>query len=63
LCNRIWRAEEWIEEWTEGIIVPIRKKGEGDRVGDYRGVTLTPALYKIYAMVLGGRLEEEEEER
>jgi len=59
LCNRIWKGEEWIEEWTEGIIVPIRKKGEGDRVGDYRGVTLTPALYKIYAMVLGGRLEEE----
>jgi len=62
LCNRVWRGEEWIEEWTEGIIVPIRKKGEGDRVGDYRGVTLTPALYKIYAMVLGGRLEEELEE-
>lgn len=24
------------------------KKGEGERVEDYRGVTLMPTLYKVY---------------
>jgi len=28
ICDRIWKGEEWIEEWCEGIVVPIRKQGE-----------------------------------
>ncbi|XP_011687015.1 PREDICTED: golgin subfamily A member 6-like protein 22 [Wasmannia auropunctata] len=62
LCNRIWRGEEWIEEWSEGLIVPVRKKGDGDKVEDYRGVTLMPSIYKIYAYILAERLEKEVEE-
>jgi len=62
ICKRIWEGEEWIDEWNEGIIVPIRKQGEGEKVEEYRGVTLMPTLYKIYAMILGERLEREVEE-
>jgi len=35
MCNRVWKGEKWIEEWNEGI-VPIRKKGEGEKVEEYR---------------------------
>lgn len=38
LCNRVWRWEGRIEEWSEGIIVPIVKNGEGTRVEEYRRV-------------------------
>lgn len=31
--------------------VPIRKRGQGEEVGDYRGVIII-ALYKIYVEVL-----------
>lgn len=61
LCNRVWRGEGWIEDWSEGIIVPVVKKGEGTRVEEYRGVSLTPTLYKLYASVLAKRLREEVE--
>jgi len=61
-CNRIWKGEDWIEEWSEGIVVPIKKKGEGEKVEEYRGVTLMPTLYKVYAMILGERLERDIEE-
>ena len=62
-CNRIWKGEGWPEKWKEGIVVPILKKGEGKEVGDYRGVTLMPSLYKIYAMVLAERIRREVEEK
>lgn len=62
ICNRIWKGEKWLEEWNEGIIVPIRQKGEGDKVEDYRGVTIMPTLYKVYARILGEKLEREVEE-
>ena len=61
LCNRVWRREGWPEEWREGVVVPVLKKGAGDKVEDYRGITLTQTAYKVYASVLAERLREEVE--
>ncbi|KAL6420494.1 hypothetical protein ACFW04_013829 [Cataglyphis niger] len=41
ICNRVWKGEGWIEEWNEGVIVPILKKEEGERVEEYRGGRLS----------------------
>lgn len=62
-CNRVWKGEEWPKGWMEGEIVPIVKRGEGNRVQNYRGITLMASSYKIYAMVLAGRLKEEIESK
>lgn len=51
----------WPEEWREGVVVPMVKKGDGGKVLNYRGVTLT--AYKVYATVLTERLREEAEEK
>jgi hypothetical protein len=45
------------------MIVPIVKRKEGERVEDYRGVTMMPTLYKVYVSVLTERLREEVEEK
>lgn len=44
-------------------MVPIVKKGEGKKVEDYRGITLTQTAYKIYTAVLAERLREEVERK
>lgn len=62
-CNRVWRGEEWPDAWKKGVIVPIINKGEGERIEEYRGVTLVSTLYKVYTTVLAGRLKKELEER
>lgn len=61
LFNKVWRGEGFPKEWQEGLIVPIRKKGGGKKTSDYRGITLMPTLYKIYAQILARRLEKEVE--
>ena len=61
ICNRVWKGEGWVEEWREGVVVPVVKRGAGKRVEDYRGVTLTQTAYKVYASVLAERLREEVE--
>ena len=61
ICRKVWDGEGWPQVWREGIIVSLAKKGGGTRVQEYRGVTLMPTLYKIYAAVLVGRLEQEVE--
>jgi len=58
-CNRIWKGESWLEEWKEGIIMPIIKKGEGEKVEEYREVTMLTSLYKVYVSVLAEKLNKE----
>ena len=41
ICKRVWRGEGWVEEWREGVVVPMLEKGSGKKVEDYRGITLT----------------------
>lgn len=59
----MWKGEGWPKEWNEGTIVPIVKKGEGVKVEEYRGVTLTQTAYKVYVAVLAKRLRKEVEEK
>lgn len=61
IYNRVWKGEGWPEKWKEGVVVSIVKKGRGERVEEYRRVTITTTLYKIYAAVLAERLREEVE--
>lgn len=63
ICNKVWKGKGWPEEWREGVVVPVVKRGEGEKVEDYRGITLTQTAYKVYAMILAERLREEVERK
>ncbi|XP_015596047.1 uncharacterized protein LOC107268116 [Cephus cinctus] len=62
MCWKIRKGEGWPEGWKQGIVVPVVKKGNGEAVEEYRGVTLKQTLYKVYAGVLSNRLKKEVEE-
>lgn len=49
ICNRSWKEEGWPEDWREGVVIPILKKSQGEKVKDYRGITMTQTASKIYA--------------
>ena len=61
IMNGIWKVREWPEDWKEGIICTIYKKGENAKKSNYRGVTLMCTEYKIYAIIVEKRLREETE--
>lgn len=61
VCNRVWKGEDWPEDWREGMVILIIKKGQGERIEEYREITLTQTAYKVYAAVLAERLRDEME--
>jgi hypothetical protein len=63
LMNGVWRGEGFPEDWREGVICPIFKKGEKNRAENYRGITLLNTGYKLYASVLSERMKREIEEK
>lgn len=63
VLRRVWRGEEFSEEWREGVITPIHKKEDKNKVENYRGITLLCTAYKMYANTLMERLRKEIEEK
>lgn len=57
-CNRVWRGEGWPEDWREGIIVPIGKKGEGGENGGLQWGDVSTNSVQCVRCCFGGKTEE-----
>ena len=56
LFNLLYDAGIYPEEWAKGIIVPIYKSGDCNSPNNYRPITLTSSLSKVFCSILNARL-------
>ena len=47
VVKRVWKGEGFPEEWKEGLITLIFKKGDKRRIENYRGITLLNSAYEV----------------
>ena len=43
-------------EWSKSIIIPLFKKGDSTKADNYRGISLSSILSKVYTKILNTRL-------
>jgi hypothetical protein len=58
LFNNILSTGNYPDEWQEGYITPIHKKGSTRTPGNYRGITINSCLAKVFSSVMNYRLEQ-----
>ena len=56
LFNKLYEIGYFPMEWSTGVIVPIYKKGDKMKPENYRGITLTSTLSKMFTYLLNQRL-------
>lgn len=62
LFNYMFDNSTYPTSWTEGIIIPVPKKGNLNDANNYRGITLTSIFSKIFSLLLDNRLRKWAEE-
>ena len=56
LFNKIFELGIFPQEWWEGYVIPLHKKGSLNDVENYRGITLLSALGKLFTRMINKRL-------
>ncbi|XP_062706099.1 uncharacterized protein LOC134287678 [Aedes albopictus] len=52
LIVRIWETEQLPEEWKEGVICPIHKKGDYLECENFRAIIILNAAYKVLSHII-----------
>ena len=52
LFNTITEKNQMPQEWETGLVINIHKKGTKSKCENYRGITLLPTAYKLFANII-----------
>ena len=52
LFNKIIYKNQMPQDWETGMVINIYKKGTKSTCENYRGITLSPTAYKLFANII-----------
>jgi len=58
LFSKIIDKNQMPQEWETGMVINLHKKGTKSKCETYRGLTLLPTAYKLFANTIKNRLNE-----
>ena len=58
ICQQIWKAQYWPQDWKKSVIIPIPKKGNAKECSNYRTVALISHASKLVLIILQVRLQQ-----
>ena len=58
ICQQIWKAQQWSQEWRRSVFIPITKKSNAKECSDYHTIALILHASKVMLKILQARLQE-----
>ena len=58
LYQRIWKTQQWPQDWKRSVFIPESKKGNAKECSNYRTVALISHASKVMLKILQARLEQ-----
>ena len=58
ICQQIWHTQQWPQDWTRSVFIPIPKKGNAKECSNYRTTALISHASKVMLKILQARLQQ-----
>ena len=52
ICQQIWKAQQWPQDWKKPFFIPIPKKDNAKECSNYRTIALIPHASKVMLKIL-----------
>ena len=58
ICQKIWKTQQWPQDWKRSVCIPIPKKGNAKECSNYRTMALISHASKLMLKILQARLQQ-----
>ena len=58
ICQKIWKTQQWPQDWKMSVFIPFAKKGNGKECSNYRTIALISHASKVMLKILQVRLQQ-----
>ena len=56
--QKIWKTQQWPQDWKRSVFIPIPKKGNAKECSNYRTIALISHSRKVMLKILQARLQQ-----
>ena len=58
ICHKIWKTQQWPQDWKRSVFIPIPKKGNAKEGSNYGTIALISHASKAMLKILQARLQQ-----
>ena len=58
ICQKIWKTQQWPQDWKRSVFLPIPKKGNAKECSNYRTIALISHASKVMLKILQARIQQ-----
>ena len=58
ICQKIWKIQQWPQDWKRSVFIPIPKKGNDKECSNYGTIALISHTSKVILKILQARLQQ-----
>ena len=59
MCQKIWKTQQWPQDWKRLVFIPIPKKGNAKECSDYHMIALISHASKVMLKILQARFQQD----
>ena len=58
ICQKIWKTQQWPQDWKRSVFIPISKKGNAKECSNYCTIAFISHASKVMLKILQARLRQ-----
>ena len=59
ICQKIWKTQQWPQDWKRSVFIPVPKKGTAKECSNYCTIALVSHASKVMLKILQARLQQD----